>query len=165
MRFRVVMRNVGQLLARDSEATASTTAPDNVDGSNARTNYRPQNMLDGDMSTAWRAPGDGAGVNVTITFHGTARLTEIGLVPGYAKTDPVTGVNRFYQDHRITAVNWIFGNGESVHQDFADAPTMQTVPVDTVTDSLTIDIVGVLPADEGYDYTPISEVTLLGVYR
>ena len=71
-------------------AAASATAPDSVDASGNPVSYPVSNVVDGNEQTAWRAVGDGHGVTVTLTLPSAAHLTEVGLIPGYAKLDPPT---------------------------------------------------------------------------
>ncbi len=149
-------------LASSASASASVTAPDSKDDAGTVVSYEAERLLDGDSSTAWRAKGDGQGLTVTITLAGPAHITEVGLIPGYDKTDPVSGRNRFFQDHRISEVTWRFDDGNSVDQQFADDPSMQRQAVDVTSATVTIEIVATLPSEPGFDYTPISDVSIMG---
>jgi hypothetical protein len=149
-------------LASSASASASVTAPDSKDDAGTVVSYEAERLLDGDSSTAWRAKGDGQGLTVTITLAGPAHITEVGLIPGYDKTDPVSGKNRFFQDHRISEVTWRFDDGNSVDQQFADDPSMQRQAVDVTSATVTIEIVATLPSEPGFDYTPISDVSIMG---
>lgn len=150
-------------LAPDVDASASATARDNVDGAGNRTSYTVSNVLDADASTAWRTRGDGEGVTLTLTLPGRFHLTEVGLIPGYAKVDPANGRDRFREERRIRTVRWRFDDGSAVEQEFTDDPTMQRTPVDVATASVVIEIVATTePGDEDYDYTAVSDVSLLG---
>jgi hypothetical protein len=151
-------------LAGDAIVSASVTAPDNVDGAGNQTSYDATNVLDDDPSTAWRVKGDGRGVTLTLTLPGPAHLTEVGLIPGYAKVDPATGTDRFTQERRISEVRWSFDDQTSVDQDLADDPEMQRTTVDVDTTSVVIEIVTTGdPGDPNFDYTAISDVSLTGV--
>jgi hypothetical protein len=151
-------------LAGDAQASASATAPDNVDGAGDRTTYDAANVLDDDPSTAWRVEGNGRGVTLTLTLPGRAHLTEVGLIPGYAKVDPVSGDDRFTQERRITGVRWRFDDQTSVTQELVDAPELQRTTVDVDTTSVVLEIVRTgAPGDPDFDYTAISDVSLLGV--
>jgi heat shock protein HtpX/STE24 endopeptidase len=143
-------------------AFASATAPDNVDDAGNPTSYAAANVLDDDAATAWRVKGDGRGVTVTLTLPSTRHLVRVGLIPGYAKTDLKSGTNRFYQERRVGEVRWRFDDGSVADQVFTDTPTMQTTTVDVTTRSITIEIVATRPGDLHYDYTPISDVSLMG---
>jgi hypothetical protein len=93
-------------LTPDAGAEASATAPDSVDDAGNRVDYDPANVLDGDPSTAWRVEGSGRGEMVAIELPAPARVTEVGLIPGYAKTDPTTGKDRFGENRRVRQVRW-----------------------------------------------------------
>jgi hypothetical protein len=144
-------------------AAASATAPDSVDASGNPVSYPVSNVVDGNEQTAWRAVGDGHGVTVTLTLPSAAHLTEVGLIPGYAKLDPANGVDRFHQERRITEVRWRFDDGSTVEQRFDDQPALQHTAVDVTTTSVTVEIVATRPGNPDYDYTPVSEVSLVGV--
>jgi hypothetical protein len=151
-------------LAGDAQASASATASDNVDGAGDQTTYDAANVLDDDPSTAWRVEGNGRGVTLTLTLPGPAHLTEVGLIPGYAKVDPVSGDDRFTQERRITEVRWRFDDQTSVTQDLVDEPEMQRTTVDVDTATVVIEIAAAgPPGDPDFDYTAISDVSLLGV--
>jgi hypothetical protein len=119
-------------------------------------------VLDGDTSTAWRTVGNGHGVTLTITLPNPVHLVEVGLVPGYAKADPANGVNRFPENRRVEAVRWHFDDGTIVDQRFDDDPSMQQEPVDVTTGSVTLEILSTRSGDPDHNYTPISEVSLIG---
>jgi hypothetical protein len=150
-------------LAGDAQASASATAPDNVDGAGNQTTYEAGNLLDDDPSTAWRVEGNGRGVTITFTLPGPFHLTEVGLIPGYAKIDPANGTDRFTQERRISRVRWRFDDQTSVTQDLDDAPEMQRTTVDVDTTSVVLEIVRTgAPGDPDFDYTAISDVSLTG---
>ncbi len=143
-------------------ARASATAPARFDDAHNPTNYHASNLLDRNPSTSWRVVGDGRGVTVTLTLPRPRHITHVGLIPGYAKTDPATGTNRFYQENRILEVRWRFDGGRSVSQRFRDVPVMQRTATNVVARSVTIQIVATRRGDPHYNYTPISDVQLLG---
>lgn len=88
-------------------------------------------------------------------------LSAIGLVPGYAKTDPSDGVDRFPQNRRITEVDYRFDDGTRARATFADSRDVQTTPVDVTTADVTVTILGTTaPGDR--DYTAISDVRAWG---
>jgi hypothetical protein len=51
--------------------------------------YDAQNVVDGRADTAWRCPGSGIGESVEVDLGRWMPITRIGLLPGYAKTDPL----------------------------------------------------------------------------
>jgi hypothetical protein len=110
-------------------ASASCQSPSSVDAAGNPVRYPPANLHDGDMSTAWRCGGGGVGETVTIKLPEQIRIGEVGLVPGYAKTDPRNGADRYAENNRITKVRWTFPGGASFVQTLdgsADNRSMQT---------------------------------------
>jgi hypothetical protein len=140
---------------------ATDSAPNSTDAEGNPTSYQPENTVDGDLETAWRIAGDGDGVQLVFDLGEVVRLTEIGLVPGYAKVDPVADIDRFEQNRRIETVVWDFADGASVTQVFDDEPTMQTVPVDVTTNWVRLTIHDTTE-DGGRDFTAISEAEFTG---
>jgi hypothetical protein len=149
-------------LSTGATASASSTAPDNVDAAGNPVSYSAGNMVDGDPRTAWRMPGDGRGETVTLTLPSAAHLTQVGLIPGYAKVDPSNGVDRFPENRRIREVRWRFDDGTTVEQRFSDSPSMQRTAVDATTSSVTIELLSSRPGDPDHNYLPISEVSIVG---
>jgi len=141
-------------------------APDGVDASGTPTSYDARNLIDGRQDTCWRMQGDGTGAGIMVTFGRPTAVAEAGLVNGYAKTDPVSGADRYAQERRILKVTWTFSDGRQVDQTLEDGtPQPQSVsvgsgqPVSWV--YLRIDVV-TGPGDPQFDYTAISELRLAG---
>jgi len=82
--------------------------------------YAPSNVYDGDSKTAWRCDGTGVGHVLTFAFPAGTSLGEVGLINGYAKTDPSTGSDRYPEYRRITRVTWTFADRHSVTQSLQD---------------------------------------------
>jgi serine/threonine protein kinase len=143
------------------DANASSTAESGFDAGGNTTSFSALNVLDGDPTTAWRTPGDGAGEWVTIDLGSTKEVTNVGLIPGYAKIDPVDGTDRFYDNRRITEVEWRFDDGQAVRQTFDETATVQSIPVDAETRAVEVYIVSTTEPG-GRDFTPISEVVIRG---
>jgi hypothetical protein len=152
----------GPLAAR-ATATAPSTSPDGVDAAGDRTTYVAAQMLDGDPATCWRMDGDGTGIVLTFRLDGDYAVSTVGLVNGYAKTDPASGADRYAQGRRITRVTWIVRD-QQIRQNLVDGTrSVQTTtftPVTTDVVQLRIDGVTV-PGDVALDRTAISDVTLL----
>jgi len=125
------------------------------------TTYDPANVQDGNPATAWRSLGDGTGQTLQLTLAGPTHLTQVGLIPGYDKIDDCTSADRFAQMRKVTSVRWTFANGATVDQAFTPDRTMQAIAVDVVTTTVAIEILGTTPPGD-LDYTPISEVGLVG---
>jgi hypothetical protein len=149
-------------LTANAKAEASDTASDSVDDAGNPVSYNAANLLDSDPSTAWRVEGSGQGAGVGIRLPAPARITQVGLIPGYAKTDPASGKDRFRENRRIRAVRWHFSDGTVIGQRFQDRPTMQRTTVKVTASWVLVEIVTTLPGDPDHDYTAISEISLAG---
>lgn len=148
------------------EANASSTAPNSVDDAGSPVSFGPDNAIDGDRETAWRAAeGDGVGEFLTFDLGAAYPVTTVGLIPGYDKVDPATGQSRFFQNRRIERVRWIFDDGSSVVQRFSDDATMQTASVSVTTGTIRVEIEATRPprTDDGRDFAPISEVLVVSL--
>ncbi len=143
------------------QVTASHTAPSSTDAAGNPVTYLPKNVIDGDVSTAWRTPGDGRGESVTLIFDNPIDVVRIGMIPGYAKTDPQTGVNRFFQNRIIKAVAYEIPGLPDTKQTFEPQPVPQLVPIRRTTSRITIRILDTTPPG-GLDYTAISEIYVYG---
>lgn len=126
-------------------ASATCRAPSGVDSGGNRVGYPANHMLDSDPSTAWRCNGNGRGVMLRFNLKGKQRVAAVGLVPGYAKTDPFSGADRYAQNRRIASVRWTFDDGSWVEQSFdtgrknRSLQTMRIPPVRTGSIRLTIE--------------------------
>ena len=73
------------------------------------------------------------------------RVAELGLVPGYAKTDPTDNTDRYAENRRLTAVRWRFDDDTTIEQqldpdaELRDLQTMR-IPV-TTTQRIAMEIV------------------------
>lgn len=154
---------------RQATAKAPRTAPSTQDVDGNPTSYDASNMLDGVPETAWRVAGDGAGLRLVFTFPEPTRITEVGLVNGYAKTATDGSGTTFdwYAGHRrITEVTWTLGAGEPVRQDLEDSRDLQTLDIEPVeVRKVVLTIVATTPPGEGLarrNYTAVSGVSLAG---
>jgi hypothetical protein len=125
-------------------ASASCQSPSSVDAAGNEIGYPPTSAYDGDLTTAWRCNGTGVGQTLSLTFAEPVEVGEVGLVPGYAKTDPASGVDRYAENNRITRVRWTFPDGTSVVQRLDGSPTnrsMQSLRVKPVqADSVMVEV-------------------------
>ena len=141
---------------------ADCMAPPGTDSAGRKVTYVPQNAVDGRSQTAWRCTGTGVGQKLTLRLSGDTDIAQVGLVPGYAKTDPESGVDRYAENNRITRVRWILGDGVTVVQRLdPDASTraMQVLRVPrTTTDTVVLEILGVRHGPR--NTTAISEISL-----
>ncbi|MCX6396644.1 MAG: hypothetical protein NTV23_09170 [Propionibacteriales bacterium] len=125
-------------------ALASCTAPAGVDSANRPVSYASENAIDDDPSTAWRCNGRARGETITLTLPGSVEVGEVGLVPGYAKTDPISGTDRYAENNRITRVRWFLADGVVVDQvldpDRADRSVQLIRVPRTATSEVTVEI-------------------------
>ena len=97
-------------------AEASCRSEPSVDAGGNRVGYPANHMIDSDPGTAWRCDGPGRGVTLTFNLAQRQTVAAVGLVPGYAKTDPFSGVDRYAENRRIARVRWSFDGGGWVEQ-------------------------------------------------
>ena len=156
----------------DHTATASIKAPDtappNEDVDGNPTSYDASNMLDGVPATAWRAEGDSSGFKIVLTFPEPVRITEVGLINGYAKTARSKGEDLdWYEGHRrIQRVSWWFGKGKPTRQALESSRELQTIDVDPVETSRVVLNILITSepgsGDASRDFTAISDVFVGG---
>ncbi|HET6165355.1 MAG TPA: hypothetical protein VFE07_00880, partial [Marmoricola sp.] len=143
--------------------SSDCTAGPSRDSSGKKVTYVPENAIDGKAQTAWRCSGSAVGEKLTIRLGGDTNIAEVGLVPGYAKTDPESGVDRYAENNRITRVRWRLGGGVSFVQRLDPDPSSRAVQLirvpPTVTDTITLEILAV--KDGPRDTTAISEIDIL----
>src|SRR5262249_47535497 len=149
-----------------SNIVASSYADDSVDNQGNRTTFAPQNAVDGQLATAWRVKGDGRGEYIELQYAALVRIRTIKIVPGYAKKDPKDGTDRFLQNRRVSKARITFSDGENINITLEDQPTYQTfnLPEPKITTSVRITIEETIEpsSDNPRDYTPISEIALIG---
>ena len=122
-------------------ASATCESAPGVDSAGHPVRYKPSNVFDEDMTTAWRCDGDGSGQKLTVDLAETTKIGQLGLIPGYAKTDPRSGVDRYAENNRITKVRWQFDDGTSIEQTFdpsAKDRSMQSMRIPVVKTSQVI---------------------------
>lgn len=143
-------------------AFAFSEAPPSRDGSGNTVYYNADNMIDGQLDTAWRVPGNGVGEMVFVFFDQAVLLSEVWIVPGYAKIDPYTGENRFRQNRRVRSVELTFSGKRSIQARLADRPEYQPIRFQPVVTSFVgVEILETTPHG-GRDFTPISEIATIG---
>jgi hypothetical protein len=143
--------------------SADCTAPPSRDSAGHKVTYVPENATDDETETAWRCGGTGIGQQLTLRLASEADVAEVGLIPGYAKTDPESGVDRYAENNRITRVRWTFADGVSVVQRLDPDPSSRDVQVlrvpRVVTDTVTLEILAVKRGPR--NTTAISEVAVM----
>ena len=144
-----------------SLVVASSTAPAGVDLAGNQVSYRAENVREGIEGTAWRTAGDGLGERLVLEFGRLVRVTEIGLIPGYAKIDPVDGTDRFAQNRRVRTISYTFSDGTSVVHDLLDEPRPQLIDTAVSTRSVSVEVLATTEHG-GRDFTAISELYVYG---
>jgi hypothetical protein len=88
--------------------------------------YPAFNAADGNPSTAWAEAADGPGIGemLTITFPVSRGVSEIRVLPGYAKTEAL-----FRKYNRPKTLEVEFSNGTKTTLSLADEPSLQRFPV------------------------------------
>ena len=150
-----------RLIREGVQVIASDTAPSSTDAAGNMVTYVPANVIDGDVETAWRTPGAGKDESVTLIFDNPINVVRIGLIPGYAKTDPQTGVDRFLQNRIIETVAYQVPGLPNTTKTFRPLPVPQFVRLDATTSRITVKILET-SASGGLDYTAISEIYVYG---
>lgn len=142
--------------------SADCTASPSTDAAGRRVTYVPANAVDGKVQTAWRCAGTAVGEKLTLRIVGGAEIAEVGLVPGYAKTDPESGADRYAENNRITKVRWTFADDVSIVQRLDPDPASRAtqllrIPL-TSTDTVTLEILAVSRGPR--NTTAISEIAV-----
>lgn len=147
-----------------SDITVPGSAPASVDDAGNPVTFEATNMIDSDPRTSWRMAGDGSGSVVTFTFDDAVTVTEVGLINGYAKTDPPH--DWYAGNRRIEAVTWVFDDGTEVTQDLDEVQDPQMISVDAgETTQIELRILEVTEpgaGPDGRDFTAISDVEFVG---
>jgi len=143
-------------------ASASCETAPSVDSAGNPVSYAPAYAFDQDISTAWRCDGDGVGQSITLSLARDTRIAELGLVPGYAKTDSTSGADRYAENNRITSVRWTLLDGTSMDQDLDGSATnraLQTtrIPV-TTSGSVVLEVLASTPGPR--DTIAVSDIRI-----
>jgi hypothetical protein len=142
-------------------AKAGCTAKSGVEASGAKVTYGAGNLVDGAADTTWRCAGSAIGEKITLDLDDEVAIGQVGLIPGYAKTDEVSKSDRFAENNRITRVRWTIGETEVV-QRLSGSPTdrnLQLLRVPrTEADKVELEILSVKKGPR--DTTAISEIQL-----
>ncbi|MDT0274875.1 discoidin domain-containing protein [Blastococcus goldschmidtiae] len=150
---------------RPRSVSATCQAPSGVDASGAPVTYDPANTLDGVGGTAWRCAGSAVGQRLVFDFGRPVVLASVGLVPGYDKTDPVDGTDRFGENRTVTAVTWGFDGG-TVHRQEIAVPGREmaraVLPGPVTTSRVVLEVAGTGNDGAIRDFTTISDVAFAG---
>lgn len=121
-------------LAGDVSVTASSTAASLFMG------FAPENLLDGDSSTAWAEGGNGVGEGEWVEFHFVGRATLRRLVIQNGIGNPTW----FSKYNRVKTLELVFSDGVRRRVELLDSPDEQAVDLGgVVSDWLRLVIVDV----------------------
>ena len=143
------------------EAKAGCTSPAGKDASGAKVSYAAANLTDGVADTTWRCDGTAVGETITLRLQDSTPIGEVGLIPGYAKTDDATGDDRYRENNRVTRVRWTIGDEEVVQRmnGSPDDRSLRLIRVPrTEADEVQLEILAVAKGPR--NTTAISEVQL-----
>ncbi len=148
---------------------ASCTARGSTDSQGNPISFRPENTIDGDLTTTWRCEGDAAGQTIRYALAVPANVGRVGMVPGYSKIDEFNGDDRFVENRRVTSAVWhcIDVTGAEVAsapQTLADSPQMQLLDVAGFVGCqvIQLEITGATPPGRR-DFTAISEINVIAI--
>ena len=110
-----------------SGATASCESPKGVGLRRSPGALRPEQRLRRRPHHRVAVRRDGSGEKLTVVLPDPTKIGEVGLVPGYAKTDVRSGADRYAENNRITKVRWVFEDGTSIAQTFDPSPRKRSV--------------------------------------
>jgi phosphatidylethanolamine-binding protein (PEBP) family uncharacterized protein/LysM repeat protein len=152
----------GSVVPRETAASCQASDSEEADGTPIV--FAPHNVFDQDPSTVWRCEASVADQSLRFVFDDPVDLTSVGLIGGYVKVDPLTGVDRFPQNHRVRQVLWTFDDGTTITQELADSREMQSIPVEVTANIVHMEILATYPpmSELPRDMVPVAEVQLLG---
>lgn len=154
------------------DVRASCQSASGEDASGITQSYEPARAVDGDPETTWRCDGDAVGATLTLTFDEPVRVTEVSVIPGFAKVDPHDGADRFRQNRRVSQARIVTDEASTEVTFRTDDRTPQPTAIDQVTSSVEIVVDRTVSGSavqnhqgttlEARDLTPISEVVVRG---
>ena len=145
----------------DVRAKVTCTARPGVEADGKPVTYGAKNLTDGVADTTWRCGGKAIGERITLKLGQEVPVGQVGLVPGYAKTDETTDADRFAENNRVRRVRWTIGDTKVV-QRMSGAPddrNLQLMRVPrTRTDTVELEIRAVKKGPR--NKTAISEIQI-----
>ncbi len=142
-------------------AKVGCTSKPSVDSGGNEVTYDAGNLTDKAADTTWRCDGTAVGERIKLTLGEELPIGEVGLIPGYAKTDDVSKEDRFAENNRVTRVRWTIGDIGVVQKmsGAAEDRSLQLIRVPrTTTDKVELEILAVKKGPR--NTTAISEIQL-----
>jgi hypothetical protein len=121
--------------------------------------FTAENLIDGDLSTSWAFESDIVGRRFEFEFTSPVHLTSVaigGLMSGSCGSLDADDVRA------ITGIRWTFEDGTTVRQEPEDPAGLDSISVDVVTSSVTMDITSTGSAPDDREWSFISEVAFEG---
>jgi hypothetical protein len=140
----------GAILARPDSTTASSSLE-----ATTIANFRPANLLDGDLTSAWNEGADGPGLGewVRFDFRESIPLARVEIANGYQKDE-----QRFAGNVRVKALELTYSDGSTQLVQLLDSEGLQTIqPSVDETAQITFTIISVYPRYEWQD-AALSEI-------
>jgi hypothetical protein len=128
----------GSVLVRPRAATASSSLK-----ATSIADFRPTNLLDGDLASAWNegAKGDGVGEWVRLEFEGVVSLARIEIANGYQRD-----AERFAGNVRVKNIELQYSGGTTQVVQLLDAQGLQVIkPAVRDTEWIKLTILSVYP--------------------
>ncbi len=145
----------GSILVRPHAATASSTLK-----ATSFTDFRPTNLLDGNLASAWTEGADGSGVGewVRLEFEEAVPLARIEIANGYQRD-----TERFSGDERVKSIELQYSDGTTQIVQLLDAQGLQVIrPKTADTQWIKLTILSVYPSFRWED-AALSEVRIYEV--
>jgi hypothetical protein len=140
----------GTILVRPHAATASSSQkPTSI------TDFRPTNLLDGDVTSAWVTEGEGTADWVQFDFDEAIPLVRIDVANGYQKDE-----EHFSADERVKDIQVQYSDGTVQFVVLLDAEGLQTIqPSVDQTEWIKLTILSVYPTSK-FQNAALSEVRI-----
>ena len=145
----------------DVRAKVTCTSKPGVEADGDPVTYQASNLTDGVADTTWRCGGKAIGKRITLRLGQKMPVGQVGLVPGYAKTDETNNADRFAENNRVRRVRWTIGDMKVVQRmsGSPDDRNLQLVRVPrTSTDTVELEILAVRKGPR--NKTAISEIQI-----
>jgi hypothetical protein len=147
-----------------TSATAGCVSGPGTDAAGNPFTYEASNAVDQRPETAWRCDGNGVGASLLLTFSEPAVISWIGVVPGFAKTDPYDGTDRYLQGRRVSVARFVFDDGTYVEHGFDTWTTSRTMQVvrfpPTATGHLELIVLASVPGSPTNGFGPTDKIAV-----